>query len=50
LREARAAGVKVRRASRCAEGGIIAQAGDELPSTDLSPVKARIELVLQLLA
>lgn len=50
LRQARAAGVKVLRASRCAEGAIIPQADDEMPSTDLSPVKARIDLLLQLLA
>ena len=46
LLEAQARGVKVLRASRCAFGGIIAQPGDELPSTDLSPVKARIALLL----
>lgn len=46
LLDAQARGVKVLRASRCAFGGIIAQPGDELPSTDLSPVKARIALLL----
>ena len=46
LLEAQAKGVKVLRASRCAEGGVIAQPGDDLPSTDLSPVKARILLLL----
>lgn len=50
LLEAQAGGVKVLRASRCAEGGIIPQAKDELPSTNLPPVKARIALLLQLLA
>lgn len=50
LREAQGQGVKVLRASRCAQGGIIAQPGDELPCTNLSPVKARIELLLELLA
>ena len=50
LLEAQARGVKVLRASRCAEGGIIPQPKDELPSTDLPPVKARIALLLQLLA
>jgi L-asparaginase len=50
LLQAQASGVKVLRASRCSEGGIIPQAKDELPSTNLSPVKARIELLLQLLA
>jgi L-asparaginase len=49
LLDARSKGVKVLRATRCAEGGIIAQAGDELPSTELSPVKARIALILELL-
>lgn len=46
LLEAQGKGVKVLRASRCAQGGIIAQPGDELPSTSLSPVKARILLLL----
>lgn len=46
LLEAQAKGVKVLRASRCAEGAIIAQPRDELPSTDVSPVKARILLLL----
>jgi L-asparaginase len=49
LLRAQAQGVKLLRASRCAEGGIIPQAGDELPSTSLSPVKARIRLLLELL-
>jgi L-asparaginase len=49
LLEAQANGVKVLRATRCAEGAIIPQAKDELPSTDLSPVKARVRLVLELL-
>ncbi|MEJ6023085.1 asparaginase [Ramlibacter sp. PS4R-6] len=46
LLDAQKQGVKVLRASRCAEGGVIAQPGDELPSTNLSPVKARILLLL----
>jgi L-asparaginase len=46
LLEARSRGVKVLRASRCAFGGIIGQPGDELPSTNLPPVKARIALLL----
>lgn len=46
LLEARKKGVKVLRASRCAEGGIIARPGDELPAADVSPVKARILLML----
>jgi len=48
LLEARTKGVKVLRATRCAEGGIIARPGDELPHTQLSPVKARIRLMLEL--
>lgn len=50
LLQAQSQGVKVLRASRCAEGGIIPQPKDELPSTNLSPVKARIALLLELLA
>lgn len=46
LLEAQKKGVKVLRASRCAQGGIIDKPGDELPSTGLSPVKARIQLLL----
>lgn len=46
LLEAQAKGVKVLRASRCAEGGVIDKPGDALPSTSLSPVKARILLLL----
>jgi L-asparaginase len=46
LLDAQAKGVKVLRASRCAEGGIIEQPDDALPSTNLSPVKARILLLL----
>jgi L-asparaginase len=48
LLEAKAKGVKVLRASRCAFGGIIPQPSNELPSTNLSPVKARIALLLGL--
>jgi L-asparaginase len=48
LLDAQSKGVKVLRASRCAEGEIIPQDGDELPSTNLSPVKARIRLLLEL--
>ena len=51
LLRAQAAGVAVRRASRCAQGHILPHAGDRLPAADgLSPVKARIALVLELLA
>ncbi|HEY8048823.1 MAG TPA: asparaginase [Ramlibacter sp.] len=49
LRAAQARQVKVLRATRCAEGGIIAKPGDEFPATNLSPVKARIKLMLELL-
>jgi len=51
LRRAMAAGVAVWRCTRCAGGGVIAAGGDELPCTsDLTPVQARIELMLELLA
>ena len=50
LVEAQAAGVRVLRSSRCAEGRVLATPADVLPSAgDLSPAKARVELVLQLL-
>lgn len=49
LLAAREKGVKVLRATRCAEGAIIMKPGDELPATHLSPVKARIKLMLELL-
>jgi L-asparaginase len=45
------AGVRVLRATRVAEGPIIPRPDDKLPSAgDLTPAKARIELLLQLLA
>ena len=51
LLRAHAAGVAVRRASRCAQGRILPHAGERLPAAgDLSPVKARIALMLELLA
>ena len=51
LIQAQAAGVKVLRATRCSEGRIVGNAAAELPSAGaLTPVKARIELMLQLLA
>jgi L-asparaginase len=51
LRDAHAAGVKVVRATRCAEGAILAHGGDALPHAEsLSPVKARIRMQLALLA
>jgi L-asparaginase len=47
---ARDAGVKVVRSTRCAEGEVLARPGDVLPhSAGLSPVKARIALMLALL-
>jgi len=50
LREAQAGGVKVLRATRCPQGRILAQPGDGLPDAGaLSPVKARIALLLELL-
>ena len=50
LRAARDAGVKVVRSTRCAEGEVLARPADALPhSAGLSPVKARIALMLALL-
>jgi L-asparaginase len=50
LLEAQAQGVKVLRSSRCLGGRVLARADDVLPSADdLTPVKARIELLLELL-
>lgn len=51
LLQAQSQGVRVLRASRCAQGRVLPHAGDVLPdSQGLSPVKARVELLLQLLA
>lgn len=51
LREAQAAGVRVRRASRCAFGPVHAAAGDVLPAAgERSPWQARVDLILELLA
>ena len=51
LLRAQADGVLVLRSTRCNEGRVIAGAADALPSADdLTPVKARIELLLRLLA
>jgi L-asparaginase len=42
--------VTVWRSSRCGNGRVIERADDVLPSAgDLTPVKARVELILQLL-
>jgi L-asparaginase len=50
LREAQAAGIKVLRATRCPQGRVLGLDGDELPHAQgLSPVKARIALILELL-
>ena len=51
LRKAQAEGVRVVRATRCANGRVLAHPGDLLPdSQGLSPVKARIALMLELFA
>jgi L-asparaginase len=50
LRQAQAQGVKVVRSTRCAQGRVLAKPDDALPdSGGLSPVKARIALMLKLL-
>jgi L-asparaginase len=50
LRRAQAAGVAVRRCTRCADGAVIGGSDDALPSAgDLTPVQARIELMLELM-
>lgn len=50
LLNAQAAGVKVVRATRCLNGRVLAKPDDRLPdSNGLSPVKARVELMLQLM-
>ncbi|MBC7375877.1 MAG: asparaginase [Burkholderiaceae bacterium] len=51
LRQAQAVGVKVVRTTRCSEGRILGDAAGGLPeSGGLSPVKARIALMLELMA
>ena len=51
LHAAQARGVQVVRASRCANGRVLAKVGDSLHDSDgLSPVKARIALMLRLMA
>ena len=51
LLDAQAAGIKVVRATRCLEGKILPLPGDAIPdSKGLSPVKARIALMLDLMA
>lgn len=50
LLNAQAAGVKVVRATRCLNGRVLPKPDDRLPdSNGLSPVKARVELMLQLM-
>ncbi|MDP3828256.1 MAG: asparaginase, partial [Polaromonas sp.] len=50
LLEAQAAGVRVVRATRCLEGRVLQRAGDAIAdSQGLSPVKARVDLMLQLM-
>lgn len=50
LRQAQAAGVVVWRGSRCAQGQVVPGPHDSLPDAgDLSPVKARLSLMLELL-
>ena len=51
LRRALAQGVRVRRVSRCAYGGVVGAGDDALPALPtLSAVQARIELMLELMA
>ncbi len=50
LLDAQASGVTVWRSTRCLDGPVQAKAGDRLPSAGvLTPVQARIELMLQLM-
>ena len=48
LVQARSQGVQVLRASRCPWGGVSATEQDVFPGTELSAVKARVQMVLQL--
>jgi L-asparaginase len=51
LEAAQRSGVQVLRCTRCAEGAVVGQPDGALPSAaDLSPVKARVALLLALLA
>ena len=50
LLQAQTRGIRVVRSSRCGAGRVLPGAADRLPSTHLSPVKARIALQLELLA
>jgi L-asparaginase len=49
IARAGAAGVRVLRASRCAAGGVVGEAGTVPHAAALTPVQARIELLLDLL-
>jgi L-asparaginase len=50
LQRAQAAGVRVLRASRCAAGGVVGEPGTVPHAGALTPVQARVELLLELLA
>jgi L-asparaginase len=50
LQRAQARGVRVWRTTRCALGGVLPDVDDGLPTVDLPPVKARLALMLELLA
>jgi L-asparaginase len=50
LLTAQSAGVQVVRTSRCAQGRVLPHAGDRIRHTTLPPVKARIALMLELMA
>jgi L-asparaginase len=51
LLEARRTGVRVLRSSRCADGAIVGDGAAALPAAhDLTPAKARVELLLDLLS
>ena len=51
LAQAQARGLRVMRASRCVAGGVVGEVPGGLPSAGLlTPTKARVELLLQLLA
>lgn len=50
LRRAQAAGIRVVRTTRCIDGLLEPRPGDEFPAVALSPVKARLALMLELLA
>ena len=49
LLRAQEQGVAVRRCTRCPQGRVIPQAADRLPVSDLSPVKTRVALLLELM-